>query len=127
MGDERVLTTKTTEERVASLEENFSFMREGMARVERMLEKLDGTVSSLVDRLDIRYPSKESVDLRVAEIVRDIKTLRERQEDLRKDLDEASGKLGARVERMAAWQYKVTGALVVLSFGIGVLSHFWGW
>ncbi|MHB1681578.1 MAG: hypothetical protein ACYCYO_01940 [Bacilli bacterium] len=116
MGDERVLTTKTTEERVTSLEENFAFMREGMTRVERMLEKLDTTVSSLVDRLDTRYPSKESVDLRLAELVRDIKVLRERQDALE-----------ARAARMSAWQYRVAGALVVISFAVGVLSRYWGW
>lgn len=107
---------KTTEERVSALEENFAFMREGIARVEKTLEKLDASVLSLVERLDVRYPSKESVDLRMAEIMRDINALRERQDALE-----------ARVTRLAAWQYRVIGGLVVGSFALSALSHFWGW
>lgn len=107
---------KTIEERVSSLEENFAFMREGIARVEKTLEKLDASVLSLVERLDARYPSKESVDLRMAEIVRDIKTLRERQDALE-----------ARAMKIAAWQYRVIGGLVVVSFVLGVLSRLWKW
>ena len=108
--------TKTTEERISSLEDNFTFMREGISRVEKTLEKLDISVSTLVEKLDGRYPSKESVDLRLGELIRDIKALRERQDALE-----------TRAARLLAWQYRVAGALVVISFAVGVLSRYWGW
>ncbi len=108
--------TKTAEERISSLEDNFTFMGEGIRRVEKALEKLDATVATLVEKLDTRYPSRESVDLRMGELVRDIKKLREDQDALE-----------ARTTRMSAWQYKVTGALVLIAFALGVASHFWGW
>ena len=107
--------SKTAEERISSLEDNFAFMREGIARMEKTLEKLDISVTSLVEKLDGRYPSKESVDLRIGEIVRDIKGLRERQDAIEK-----------RASALAAWQYRIAGGLVVLSFALGVLSHFFG-
>lgn len=107
---------KTAEERISSLEDNFTFLREGLSRVEKAIEKLEATLSGLVEKLDGRYPSKESVDLRMQELVRDIKTLRERQDALE-----------ARAARLSAWQYRVAGALVVISFAVGVLSRYWGW
>lgn len=107
---------KTAEERISSLEDNFAFMREGIARMEKTLDNLNIAVASLVEKLDGRYPSKESVDLRVAELVRDIKGLRERQDAVEK-----------RASSLAAWQYRVAGGLVVVSFALGVMSHFWGW
>ena len=91
-------------------------MREGISRVEKTLEKLDIAVASLVEKLDGRYPSKESVDLRLGELIRDIKALRERQDALE-----------TRAARLSAWQYRVAGALVVISFAVGVLSRYWGW
>lgn len=108
--------TKTVEERISSLEENVGYLREGVARVEKAIERLESTLSGLVDKMDGRYPSKESVDLRMQELVRDVKALRERQDVIENQMS-----------RMSAWQYRVVGGIVVISFILGVLSHFWGW
>lgn len=64
------------EERLASLEQNFASMKEGFDRVEKAVGKLTDTVSNLGDKLDTRYPSKESVELRFSEIWNEISNIK---------------------------------------------------
>jgi chromosome segregation ATPase len=107
---------QTPEERIAALEQGLLSLGEGIRRVETTLEKLDISVSSLVEKLDARYPSKETVDLRFEDVHKELALLR-------KDHDA----LDRRVQKMQAWMYKAAGAIAIVAFGIGVLanSHKW--
>ena len=106
--------TKTPEERIASLEMSFISMGEGIARVEKTLEKLDGSVTSLVDKLDARYPTKESVDLRLQELRNEYESLKLRVTEVEKNID-----------KLTAWRNWLTGAYVVL-VGVAVILFEYG-
>ena len=104
--------TRSPEERLSGLEENFDSMKEGLARLEKTLERIDAVLSGLVERLDVRYPTRESVDLRVEDLRKDM-------ESVRKQADESK----TRIDRMQRWQYQVTGAVTLAAFLLGLLAR----
>lgn len=108
---------RTPEERLSSLEESFTFMREGIVRVEKTLDKLDLTVSSIVEKLDGRYPSKESVDLRIRELTTELQTAR----DVNEKLTEEVHSLRKDVDILKSWRSWLTGTLATV-VAVGVLA-----
>ena len=101
----------STEERLASLEQGFRSVREGLERMEKAIEKLDSAVTTLIDKLDLRYPSQESVNLRFGELQKENEALRERL-----------GILEKQQGRLQNWQYKVAGGIAVIAFGLGIAA-----
>jgi hypothetical protein len=104
--------TKSPEERISALEEAVVSLKEGMSRVEKGFEKLEETFAVLMDKLDNRYPSKENVDLRFAQLHDDI---------------HGENGVKTQMETLKKFMYKVTGAIALVGFVIGVLanSHKW--
>ncbi len=100
---------KSPEERISSLEESIIYLKEGMAEVKNTLEKI-------MDKLDDRYPSKESMDLRIS-------TLR----DELKDLHDRTDKVESQTAKMQRWQYQVTGAVMLAAFLLGLLARSVKW
>ncbi|SFU71422.1 hypothetical protein [Alicyclobacillus macrosporangiidus] len=103
--------TVTVEERLSTLEAGFQSLKEGLDRVERALEKLDGNVAVLIEKLDARYPSQESVNLRFTDLQQKVAQLETQCEAQRKDIDQ-----------LRNWQYKVTGGIAVVAFLLGLVS-----
>lgn len=103
--------SQTPEERLASLEQGFGYVREGLERMEKAIGKLDSAVNTLIDKLDGRYPSQESVNLRFAELQKENETLRERL-----------GTVEKQQGRLQSWQYKVAGGIAVIAFGLGIAA-----
>lgn len=115
--------TKSPEERLASLEQNFISLGEGVQRVEKAVDDLNKNVSTLVDKLDYRYPSKESVDLR-------LKAQESKDEVLEKEIGELKEEvktLKSQVNSLKKFQYKATGALVFVAFALGILVRSKAW
>lgn len=102
----------STEERLASLEQKFNNVEEGIGRLEKSLEKVANTVSELMEKLDARYSSQESVNLRFQQQQQEITQLQALAETLRAD-----------VEHMRRWQYKVMGAATVVAFLLGLVAE----
>ncbi len=84
--------------------------------MEKAVEKLTDNVTAMMDRLDARYPSKESVDLRFGSIEQDNNSLRTEVVELRQ-----------RVNRISAWQYKVMGAIGIVAFAAGLVWYVRHW
>lgn len=102
----------TPEERIASLEIGLSGMKEGIAELKSVIEKLDSTVSTLVDKMDLRYATKESVDLRIEALEVENKSLRSTVKDL-----------NVRVNKLTAWMYKSMGAIGFLTIGSAIVWY----
>jgi chromosome segregation ATPase len=108
--------TRTPEERLASLEQQFSSLEEGFGRVEKAVEKLTDNVTAMMDRLDARYPSRESVDLRFSALEQENAMLKAEVAELKQ-----------RVNRMSAWQYKAMGAVGIAAFASGLVWYIKHW
>lgn len=110
------MTQRSPEERITSLEGSFVNLKEGLTDVKTALETLNVTVAGLVDRLDGRYPSKESVDLRVEDLRKDV-------DAVRKQADESK----VQIDRMQRWQYQIMGAITLAAFLLGLLTRGFNW
>lgn len=106
------MTQPTVEERLTSLEKSFEYLQEGMSRVEGTLEKLDSSVADLIGRLDNRYPSQESVNLRFESMSKEIV-------ELRKEFEETN----VRVDKVRVWMYKAMGIGMTVTFVVGILAE----
>ncbi len=100
------------EERIAALEQGLLSMGEAISRVEQAVERMDTTVIALTDKLDARYPSTESVDIRIVELQKALKELRR----------EAEG-YSHEISRLRARQYKRMGASAVVAFLLGLVAE----
>jgi len=104
----------STEERLASLEQKFNSVEEGIGRLEKSLEKVANTVSELMEKLDARYPSQEGVNLRFATAEKEVQELRNKQAETAEEL-----------ERIKKRVYMWNGGLVVISFLLGLAARAW--
>ena len=97
--------TRTNEERITSLEEAIDYLKEGMKDVK-------DTLNVIIEKLDGRYPTKESVEFR-------IQALNDQQKELEKRID----CLETKVAKVQKWQYTVGGGAMVVGFLVGIISH----
>lgn len=103
---------ENVEGRLSSLEQGFLSLKEGIDDLKRSVEKVDTAVTSLMDKLDGRYPSKESVDLRIGELKQQQEALTRRLHDMQKQVD-----------KLKSWRNWIGGGLALAAFVIVVLSH----
>jgi len=103
--------TKSPEERLSALEEAFVSLKEGMSRVEKGVGKLEETFAVLMDKLDSRYPSKESVELRLKEQMDDIVELKVK-----------NAKMEKGIEELRKYIYKAIGGTAVGAFLFGFVA-----
>lgn len=104
--------TKTNEERLSTLEESNDFLKEGMREMKEGIREVKETLAMIVEKLDGRYVSKESFDLRVQTLCDALKEVEKRQDAT-----------DAKINKLQKWQYTVTGGGVLLGFVIGIASH----
>ncbi|MFD1677020.1 hypothetical protein [Alicyclobacillus fodiniaquatilis] len=109
--------TKTPQERIQSLEDRFSSLEVGMDRVEQALTKMGEQFEDLKEKLDARYPTQESVNLRFDALWKDVIDMKEEHQTVRKDVERLKGGFYRFVGGAA-----VAGALI--GYGLEVL-HMW--
>lgn len=106
------MVSDNIEGRLSSLEQGFLSLKEGIDDLKKSVEKIDDAVTLLMEKLDSRYPSKESVDLRIAE-------LKQQQEAFNKRLNEMQKQL----EKLKSWRNWIAGGIALAAFIIIALSH----
>lgn len=97
--------TKTNEERITALEESFVYVKEGM-------RELKDTMNVIIEKLDGRYVTKDSYDIRIQSLL-----------DANKELEKRQDATDAKINKLQKWQYTVGGGAMVVGFLVGIISH----
>ncbi len=108
--------TPNPDERLTSLEHDVVSLKDGVERIEKAVEKLADSVSVLMDKLDARYPSKESVDLRFESIEQENQVLKT-----------VIGDLKLEVSKVSAWMYKIIGAMGFITVALDIVWYLRHW
>lgn len=66
----------SNERRLSTLEERFVSLKEGIDDLKTSVEKMTESIAFLIEKLDGRYPSRESVELRLNEIWKELENLK---------------------------------------------------